>query len=105
MEQLEKLKLLLGSPNNEDVILQFYLDNSSDIICDIRNSDKVESKYLGTQIKMAIEMYNKRGVEGQISHSELGIGRGYEKADLSDSVLKQITPIIKTPHSKVRVVE
>lgn len=104
MTQLEKLKLLLSNPNVDDVILEFYLDNASDIICDIRNSNEIETKYLGVQIKMAIEMFNKQGAEGQTSHSENGISRTYENADISDSLLKQITPIAKTPFSSVRVV-
>lgn len=105
MEQLLKLKNQLGNPSDDDSILQFCLDNASDIICDIRNSNKVESKYLNTQISMAIEVYNKRGAEGQTSHSENGIGRSYEKGDISPSIIARITPVVKTPFSKVRVVE
>lgn len=102
--QLQKLKSLLGNPSSEDDLLQFYLDNASDIICDIRNSNIVENKYLTTQIKMAIEMYNKRGVEGQSSHSENGISRTYERADISHSLIREITPVAKTPFSKIRVI-
>lgn len=102
--QLQRLKNLLGNPSNEDDLLQFYLDNASDIICDIRNSNIVENKYLTTQIKMAIEMYNKRGVEGQSSHSENGISRTYEQADISYSLIREITPVAKTPFSKIRVI-
>lgn len=105
MSQLLKLKNLLGNPSNQDEILEFYLDNASEVICDIRNSDNVEKKYLTTQIKIAIEMYNKRGVEGQVGHNENGISRSYEKADISKSLLDSITPIVKTPFSEVRVIE
>lgn len=108
MEQLEKLKRLVGlNPNDseEDDILQFCLDNASDIICDIRNSNKVEKKYKNRQISIAIEIYNKMGAEGQISHNENGIYRTYEKGDISDSVINKITPVARTPFSKVRIVE
>lgn len=104
MTQLALLRELLGNPSESDVILQFYLDNASDIICDMRNTNIVEDKYLNTQTKMAIEMFNKRGAEGQTSHSENGISRSYEKADISPSLLASITPVVKTPHSQVRVV-
>ena len=104
MEQLALLKSLLGNPSESDDVLQFYLDNASDIICDIRNSNVVENKYKSTQIKIAIEMYSKRGAEGQISHSENGITRMYEKSDISPSLINNITPILKTPFSTVRVV-
>lgn len=104
MNQLLLLKSLLGNQEVSDDILQFYLDSARDIICDIRNSNKVESKYLNIQVKMAIEMFNKRGAEGQVGHSENGISRTYEKADISESLISQITPIAKTPFSTVRVI-
>ena len=105
MSQLSILKSILENPQESDEILTFYLNNAEDIICDLRNTDMVESKYLITQIKMAVEMYNKRGAEGQTSHIENGISRSYEKADISPSLLAQITPVVKTPFSTVRVVE
>lgn len=104
MSQLEKLKLLIGNPEESDAVLEFYLENANDIICDIRFSTDVEQKYLTQQIKIALELYNKRGAEGQASHGENGIMRTYEKADVSPSLLAQITPIAKTPFSKIRVV-
>lgn len=104
MSQLNLLKELLGNPQVSDLVLEFYLDNAKSIICDIRNSTDVESKYLTIQVKMAIEMFSKRGAEGQISHTENGISRMYEKADISPSLITQITPFAKTPFSKIRVV-
>lgn len=104
MTQLEKLKLLLENPQVSDDVLVFYLDNASEIICELRNSDIVESKYSNIQIKIAIEMFNKRGAEGQTSHSENGISRTYEKSDISHSLLSQITPMVRTPFSVTRVV-
>lgn len=103
--QLQRLKKLVGNPSNEDEILQFCLDNASDIICDIRNSDKVERKYLTSQISIATEIYNKRGAEGQTSHYENGISRKFEVGDISESVVGRITPMTKSPFSEIRVVE
>lgn len=102
MAQLDTLKSLLGNPTESDAVLQFYLDNAEAIICDLRNADYIESKYLTLQIKIAIELYNKRGAEGQTAHTENGIARTYEKADVSPSLLNQITPMVKTPFSTVR---
>jgi hypothetical protein len=104
MGQIDTLKMLLGNTSLTDPQLQFYLDNASDIICSIRNSDKVETQYLRTQIKMAVEMVNKIGAEGQTSHSENGISRTYEASDLSPSLIAEITPIAKTPFSTIRTV-
>ena len=104
MEQLEKLKVQLDNPDVDDGILIFCLDRAKDIICDIRNSDKVEPRYLNTQISIAIELYNKRGAEGQLAHDENGIKRTYSSADISKEIIHTITPVVKTPSSKVRVI-
>lgn len=106
MSQLSLFKSLLGStPSESDEVLQYYLDCAGDIICDLRNSNIVETKYLNVQTQIAIELYNKRGAEGEVGHGENGISRSYEKADVSDSLLSKITPMIKTPFSSVRVIE
>lgn len=100
--QLEVLKVLLPEINENDTLLQFYLDTAGDVICDIRNSTAVEPQYLSIQVQIAVELYSKRGVEGQTSHSENGIDRTYEKSDISDSLLRRITPVVKTHLSKKR---
>lgn len=105
MEQLQRLRNQLGNPSNEDDVLDYCLERASDIICDIRNSDKVEKKYLTTQIAIAIELYNKRGAEGQGSHTENGISRVYASGDISHHLIRKITPIVKTPSSTIRVIE
>lgn len=97
MNQLQLLRELLGNPQNSDEFLQFYLDTAKTIICELRNTNEVEPKFSNIQVKMAIEMYNKIGAEGQVSHSENGIGRSWESADVSPSLLSQITPKLKTP--------
>jgi len=104
VSQLSRMKSLLGNVQESDEVLDFYLENAKDIICDLRDSNEVEAKYLTVQVKMAIELYNKRGAEGEIAHSENGINRSYEKADISDSLMNQITPMVKTPFSVTRVV-
>ena len=47
-----------------------------------------------TQIQIAVELFSKRGAEGQTGHSENGISRSYESADVSPSLLKRITPLV-----------
>lgn len=104
MNQLEKLKLLLENPPVSDDLLQLILDNASEIICEIRNTDIVEPRYLGVQVSMAVEIFNKRGAEGQVGHSENGIDRSYETGDISEGILSKITPRATTPFSTVKVV-
>ena len=100
MEELSVLKSLLNiTDNSQDEILKFYLESAKNVICEIRNSDYVEDAYVTTKIKIAVELYNKRGIEGQLSSNELGIDRGYENSGISKSLLSEITPFIKTPFS------
>lgn len=104
MTQLELLKMLLGNPDIDDGVLQWCLDSASDIICDIRHSDTVEGQYLRLQVKIAIEIFNKMGAEGQVEHKEGDIVRKYEKGDISDSLIAKITPVVRTPFSTQRVI-
>lgn len=53
---------------------------------------EVPVKYHALQCEMAVYMLNKRGAEGQTSHSENGISRTYENADIPSSMLSQIIP-------------
>lgn len=102
--QLQKLKKLLGSQNSEDEVLTYLLDVAAEIITNIRFTDVVEPQYLNTQIQIAIELYNKMGVEGQVSHGENGINRTYESGDVSKSVLSRITPRARSLTDEVRVI-
>lgn len=97
---VETMMMLLELTEDIDRIkCQFYLDSAADIINIIRDTGKVEPKYHNIQIKMAIELYNKQGAEGQTSHSENGISRVYSSSDISDALLSQITPVGRTPLS------
>jgi hypothetical protein len=105
MDTLLLLKSLLGTPSDSDIVLQFYLDMAGAIICELRDSTVVETKYLTHQVQMAVELYNKRGAEGQIQHEENGIKRVYSSADISKELLSKIIPVAKTPYSTTRIVE
>lgn len=105
MNQLEKLRLLLNEQQENDDLLQLYLDDAKNIICELRYTDEVEPQYLSTQLKIAMELYSKAGAEGQTSHSENGISRSYETADISPSLISNITPFVRTPFSKRRIID
>ena len=49
---------------------------------------EVPARYERLQIKLAVELYNQRGAEGQISHSENGTTRMWG----ASSILAQIVP-------------
>ncbi len=54
----------------------------------------VPKQYEHVQLLIALELFSKRGAEGQIEHDENGISRKYESANVSNSLLRNITPIV-----------
>ena len=53
---------------------------------------EIEDRYKDLQIRIATEMFNKRGAEGETAHSENGVSRTYASANVSEDLLKEITP-------------
>ena len=53
---------------------------------------EIPAQYAYIQVRIAVELFNKMGAEGQTAHSENGISRSWETADVSPSLLKQIMP-------------
>lgn len=53
---------------------------------------EVPRRYGVLQCEIAAYLLNKRGAEGEVSHSENGISRTYESADVPDSMLSDVVP-------------
>ena len=95
MTQLERLKIRIPE-NNNDKELEDILESAKAVILSRRfpfgeQPTELEPKYNDLQIRIAVEMYNKRGVEGQTSHSENGVSRSYASASVSEDLLREIT--------------
>lgn len=54
--------------------------------------EEVEPRYKDLQYRVALDLYNKRGAEGEISHTENGVSRGYESSWISESLLLEVIP-------------
>lgn len=52
----------------------------------------VPNQYALIQVQIAVYLLNKRGAEGQTSHSENGISRAYEDGDVPPTLLRDIVP-------------
>jgi hypothetical protein len=100
MKQTEKLTLLkammVGSSDTDDVLLA-YLDIAGSKIINRAypyDSDvtEVPSRYGFLQCEIAAYLLNKRGAEGQTAHSENGVSRTYESADVPESMLGAVVP-------------
>lgn len=101
MNKLDQLKILLGKQgdNSEDDLLLMLLTLSAQKILERvypydDSIKEVPSRYATKQVEIAVYLYNKRGAEGQISHSENTISRTYESADVPESLMKGITPYV-----------
>lgn len=100
MTEKEKLAMLktLSGETDEDILLAFLTLAGQKVIqraYPYRNDvAKVPDKYSTNQIEIACYLLNKRGAEGETYHSENGINRSYENADVPDSMLTRIMPFV-----------
>lgn len=97
-DTLDKLKVLIGlSGYDQDELLTALLSLGEQKILDRLypfddTMTSLPSRYVSKQMEIAAWLYNKRGAEGQVAHSENGINRTYESADIPESLLAGITP-------------
>jgi len=96
-EKLERLKAMTGETDTS--VLLTYLAIAGERV--IRKAypfrediTEVPAKYVSVQLEVACFLLNKRGAEGEKAHSENGISRTYENANVPDSMLSSITPVV-----------
>ena len=97
MKQSEMLEILETMVDDTEDVLSAYLKLAGAKILTKAfpyNPEKTEvpPQYHSLQIEIAAYLLNKRGAEGQTSHSENGISRSYESADVPASMLNAVTP-------------
>lgn len=98
-QKLEQLKVLILPDTATDDILNQLLLIAEGIVLNRRypfgvpRGSIVPAQYEHIQLRIALEFYSKRGAEGQTAHSENGISRSYEAADVSPSLLNRIMPL------------
>ena len=98
MEKLQLLKAMVGESDTEEVLLAYLNIAGGKIINRAYPYDpevtEVPVRYEFLQCEIAAYLLNKRGAEGQISHSENGISRTYGSADVPEAMLSAITPVV-----------
>ena len=52
----------------------------------------VEDRYLDLQYKLALDLYNRMGAEGETVHKENGIDRTFDGSWMSVQLLQEVTP-------------
>ena len=97
-EKLTLLKAMVGSSDTDDVLLAYIDIAGGKIINRAYPYDpevtEVPKRYEFLQCEIAAYLLNKRGAEGQTGHSENGISRSYESADVPESLLGAVTPMV-----------
>ena len=95
VEKLTALRAMVGGSDADEVLSTYLLLAGRKVIArafPYEEVVEVPAKYETVQLEIAAYMLNKRGAEGQTQHSENGITRQYENADIPSSMLKAITP-------------
>lgn len=95
-EKLAALKAMVGNTDSDEVLSAYLTLAGGKILAKAFpfNPEKTEVpvQYSYLQVEIAAYMLNKRGAEGQTSHSENGISRTYENADVPSSMLRRVVP-------------
>ena len=95
-EKLTYLRAMVGGSDTDEVLSTYLVVAGKKIIARAYPYDdtvtEVPDKYDMLQCEIAAYLLNKRGAEGQTQHSENGITRSYENADVPASMLKVVTP-------------
>ena len=100
IEKLAMLRVMVAQPNegdwSDDVLISYLTIAGGKILNRAYPYDdtvtEVPRRYGYLQCDIAAYMLNKRGAEGQLSHSENGVSRSYESADVPESMLSEVIP-------------
>lgn len=100
MTDVEKNALVKAMTDEaDDSVISAFLAMAGEAIChycdpfETIEAADILAKYGSAQCKLAAYYLNKRGADGQTSHSENGISRSYESGDIPPSIMREITPI------------
>lgn len=96
IEKLTALRAMVGNSDTDEVLSTYLSLAGTKIIAKAYpydpNVTEVPTQYSYLQVEIAAYLLNKRGAEGQLAHSENGISRTYESADVPASMLRAVTP-------------
>lgn len=100
MSNLERLKMRTGETDEQ--LLSDCLDSARAAILARRFPyqewpETVPPQYVDLQFRIAMDLYNKIGAEGQTSHSENGVSRSFESSWISKQLLSEVVPFVGVP--------
>ena len=101
MAAIDKLRVRLGDAVDvNDELLNELLASAAAAILSRRfpfgheAGQGVPAQYEDLQIRIAVDMFNRMGAEGETMHSENGISRTYESGYISQSLLAEVVPMV-----------
>lgn len=110
MDILNRLRLRLTDGDNapDDDVLVDCIETAKNAILSRRypyqewpvnelQETYVEPRYEDLQFRIALDLYNKIGAEGEIQHIENGIHRNYKSGWISSDLLEEVTPFVGIP--------
>jgi len=98
-QKLNHLKLYADEDTPDEVLLSLLEISGAKLLSIVYpfgypDGTEVPSRYTLLQVEIAGFLDAKRGAEGQTSHSENGINRSYEDADIPISMLRGVVPFV-----------
>lgn len=102
MSMLDTVLLLVNDDESEvtEQVAQVYLDSAIEAIwnrlypfADADAEIVLPKKYESKAVAISVYLINRAGTEGQLTHTENGISRQYEAADIPNSMMKDIVPV------------
>ena len=95
-KKIENEEVSIASDEIEDETLFALLEYYNDRHFSPTNNELYEPIYEGIIVKLAISAIAKKGAEGEKTHSEGGVNRGYDNAsDYPLSLTRKIIPLAK----------
>lgn len=94
-EKLEVMRKLIAPDTETEELLSEIMREAEALILNKMHpfgygiDTVIPDRYVRLQIQLAVEIYNKRGAEGQTTHSENGISRSWPE---KTRILSQIVP-------------
>ncbi len=97
MTALERLRKATNEA--DDAVLEDYLEQAKNAIMARRYPyqdwpDELEKRHLDLQYRCALALYQKRGGQFEIAHSENGTSRSWASEDIPESLLNEVTPFV-----------
>lgn len=95
-EMIQTIKSLSGETDEATVLAYYNLAKGKVLAQAFPYSEPTElpSRLHSITVEIAVYMLNKRGAEGESRHSENGIDRTYDSADIPMDLLRKITPAV-----------